>query len=78
MADPQGKNRLQEFKYKGKDQDVSRIQVQKIEFPENFQENDREIESIVKAKNKKKSKNIDVHMKIYTNICNSDRNENAI
>lgn len=23
MADPQGKNRLQEFKYKGKDQDVS-------------------------------------------------------
>lgn len=24
MADPQGKNRLQEFKYKGKDQDVSR------------------------------------------------------
>lgn len=56
MADPQGKNRLQEFKYKGKDQDVSRIQVQKIEFPENFQENDREIESIVKAKNKKKMK----------------------
>lgn len=24
MADPQGKNRLQEFKYKGKDQDVSK------------------------------------------------------
>lgn len=25
MADPQGKNRLQEFKYKGKDQDVSKF-----------------------------------------------------
>lgn len=27
MADPQGKNRLQEFKYKGKDQDVSKTKV---------------------------------------------------
>lgn len=29
MADPQGKNRLQEFKYKGKDQDVSKIPYRK-------------------------------------------------
>lgn len=29
MADPQGKNRLQEFKYKGKDQDVSRLSKKK-------------------------------------------------